>query len=94
MTASLQIARMKVSTISKDGSIIAKGAWYVRTLRSKAKHVRDCGKLPERQQGKGATHVSLLDNPLVPKAIQKFIGGLAVGKVSAFEPKTAAHSQI
>lgn len=82
MTASLQIARTKASTISKDGKVVTKGAWYARTLRTKAKHVQDFGKLPERRQGKGASHETLLDNPSVRSAVEAFIENLAVGKVS------------
>ncbi|KAF8747109.1 hypothetical protein RHS01_11445 [Rhizoctonia solani] len=80
MSASLQIACTKVSTINKDGDVISKGAWYARTLRSKAKHVQDFGQLPPRKQGKGGAHVLLLDNPLVMKAVNTFVDKCAVGK--------------
>ncbi|KDN36668.1 hypothetical protein RSAG8_10666, partial [Rhizoctonia solani AG-8 WAC10335] len=82
LTASLQIARTKVSTIRKDGSVISKGAWYARTLRSKARHVRECGELPERLQGKGAAHWSPLDDPAVLGAVNKFINTLGTGKIT------------
>ncbi|KAF8749888.1 hypothetical protein RHS01_09745 [Rhizoctonia solani] len=82
MSASLQIACTKVSTINKDGDVISKGAWYARTLRSKAKHVQDFGQLPPRKQGKGGAHVLLLDNPLVMKAVNTFVDKCAVGKVT------------
>ncbi|KAJ1300454.1 hypothetical protein OPQ81_005269 [Rhizoctonia solani] len=82
MTSSLQIARTKVSTIMKDGDVISKGAWYARTLRSKAKHVHEFGILPARRQGKGAAHSSLLDNPLVSKAVNAFLDKAEIGKVT------------
>ncbi|KAB5590521.1 hypothetical protein CTheo_6045 [Ceratobasidium theobromae] len=82
VTASLQIARMKISTVSKDGDIVSKGAWYACTLRSKAKHVRECNELPECQQGKGGVHNSLLDNSAVISAVKNFIDRLGVGKIS------------
>jgi hypothetical protein len=82
LTASLQIAHTKVSTICEDGNVISKGAWYACTLRSKVKHICNCGELPEQWQGKGAAHASPLDNPAILDAINKFISTLGTGKVS------------
>ncbi|KAF8694004.1 hypothetical protein RHS03_08251, partial [Rhizoctonia solani] len=82
MSASLQIACTKVSTVTKEGDVISKGAWYARTLRSKARHVRELGQLPTWKQGKGGAHKLLLDNPLVSKAVEAFVGKAEVGKVT------------
>lgn len=82
MAASMQIANLKVSTLAKDGSVERKGPWYARTLRKKAKHVCEWATLPERKQGKGAAHPSLLDDPRILQAAKQFALSLAVGKVS------------
>lgn len=82
MAASMQIATCKVSTVSENGSVLSKGGWYARTLRKKANHVREWGALPERKQGKGATHPSLLDDPRILQAAEQFASSLTVGKVS------------
>lgn len=80
-TASLQIASHKLSSMSLEGNVISKGAWYARTLRRKGKHVLEWGALPERRQGKGAAHASLLDNTLVREGINQYIASLEVGTV-------------
>lgn len=83
-TASLQIASTKISSTSIEGNIVSKGAWYARTLRRKGKHVLEWGVLPERRQGKGAVHASLIDDKRVQEGIKQYIMSLEVGKVSFF----------
>ncbi|KAF8599613.1 hypothetical protein BDV93DRAFT_449148 [Ceratobasidium sp. AG-I] len=81
-TASLQIARCKLSAVSAEGEAVSKGAWYARTLRKKARHVHDWGVLPERKQGKGATHSSLLDDSSVRKAVELYTASLRAGELT------------
>lgn len=81
MTASLQIAQSKLSSTSIGGYPISKGAWYARQIRKKAKHIRETGSLPERSQGKGGAHASLLDAPDVQTAVKAFFESISTGDV-------------
>ncbi|KAF8607403.1 hypothetical protein BDV93DRAFT_591655 [Ceratobasidium sp. AG-I] len=85
MSASLQVARTKISSVQANGDSITKGAWYARTLRSKAEHIRSYGELPDRRQGKGAAHATLLDDPLVKKSLKTFISSLKITPLSVMK---------
>ncbi|KAJ7834295.1 hypothetical protein B0H13DRAFT_223307 [Mycena leptocephala] len=52
-----------------------KGEFYARSLRSMAVHLLTHGTLPEKQQGKGAHHESLLLIPAVHEALQEWVKG-------------------
>ena len=78
--ASLMIASCKVAIKRKGGGLV-KGPWYARKLREMARHIIDNGCLPDRRQGKGATHHSHLNDNQVKAAIEKYLTTLGVGKV-------------
>lgn len=83
IAASLQIANCKLAaTTNTDGNPVVKGAWFARTLREKAEHVRRTGSLPERKQGKGGRHFSLFDCAEVRTAVETFFTETTAGDVS------------
>ncbi|KAG6824115.1 hypothetical protein H0H92_007974, partial [Tricholoma furcatifolium] len=53
-----------------------RGPYYARTLCSIARHLVDIGRLPESNQGKGALHATLLNNPSVWSALQVWVKGV------------------
>lgn len=84
--ASLLIARCKSKSTTADGNPVNRGEYFARQLRRKARHVRDTGLLPERRQGKGARHHSLLDFEDVARAVDAFFGSTALGEVRPTGP--------
>jgi hypothetical protein len=52
-----------------------KGPYYARILREMAAQLLTDGTLPEKNQGKGGYHESLLDNPLIREALQEWVKG-------------------
>lgn len=46
--------------------------------------MRRTGSLPERKQGKGGTHYSVLDEEDVQKAVKSFFTSAGTGEVSIF----------
>jgi hypothetical protein len=52
-----------------------KGPYYARVLREMAAHLLSDGTLPEKHQGAGAHHESLLDNPAIRDALQEWVKG-------------------
>ncbi|KAK7020018.1 hypothetical protein R3P38DRAFT_2782422 [Favolaschia claudopus] len=62
-----------------------KGEYYARLLRSMAVHLLEHGTLPEKQQGKGAHHESLLLNPVVHEALQEWVKGTLDVEEGGFE---------
>lgn len=82
MEASMRIAQSKLSGTSHEGNPITKGKWFARQLRKKAEHVRRTGALPERRQGKGGAHHSLLDEVDVQMAVESFFSSAKIGEVS------------
>ncbi|KAJ7200169.1 hypothetical protein GGX14DRAFT_400853 [Mycena pura] len=80
-----KILACRPSREASDSEAIAhrcgKGKYYARLLRSMAIHVLTHGVLPEKDQGKGAHHESLLLVPAVSEALQEWVKGpLAVEK--------------
>ena len=69
-TASLRIASCKPSQWKNH---LTKGPWFARRLREMANHVLTHQQLPERRQGKGGKHASLLDQRGVRTAVEKFM---------------------
>ncbi|KIO33208.1 hypothetical protein M407DRAFT_18061 [Tulasnella calospora MUT 4182] len=82
MEASMRIAQSKLTGTSHEGHPIAKGKWFARQLRKKAEHIRMTGSLPERKQGKGGTHYSLLDEGVVQKAVKSFFTSTKIGEIN------------
>ena len=77
-TASLRIASCKRSQ-KKDH--LTKGPWFARRLRELGNHVLKYRQLPERKQGKGGKHSSLLNEKEVYTAIGKFMNQCETGAV-------------
>jgi hypothetical protein len=56
-----------------------RGPSFARTIRSMAAHLLTTNQLPENNQGKGASHKTLLTDPRVASALQEWVkGGLPV----------------
>lgn len=77
-TASLRIASCKPSQWENR---LTKGPWFARRLQKMANHVLKHRQLPERRQGKGGKHPSLLDQKDVRAAIEKFVNNCETGTV-------------
>lgn len=63
--ASLRVAKM-----------LSKTETYARRLRDSARHLLHTGLLLETNQGKGASHETLLNRPGVVAALRRFVNGL------------------
>jgi hypothetical protein len=68
-----------------------KGEYYARFLRSMATHVLTHGVLPERDQGKGAHHESLLLVPAVSEALQEWVKGTLAVEEGGFVGRVILH---
>jgi hypothetical protein len=77
-TASLRIALCKPS---QQQNYLTKGPWFARRLREMANHVLRHHQLPERRQGKGGKHSSLLDQKEIYAAVEKFMNDSETGMV-------------
>ncbi|KAF8597230.1 hypothetical protein BDV93DRAFT_513540 [Ceratobasidium sp. AG-I] len=91
--ASDRIASCKAATIG-DRDPKMKGLWYARRLRSKAVHVIRFGELPRPNQGRGATHHSLLSNEDVRHAILAYLRSLNMGQITPHRLMQEANQQI
>lgn len=77
-TAGLRIALCKPS---QQQNCLTKGPWFARRLQEMANHVLRHHQLPERKQGKGGKHSSLLNQKEIYAAVKKFMNDSETGTV-------------
>ncbi|KAJ7232731.1 hypothetical protein C8J57DRAFT_1250450 [Mycena rebaudengoi] len=65
--------KMQASTLV--ASRCGKGDYYARSLWTMALHLLEHGSLPEKKQGKGAHHESLLLDPRICEALKEWVKG-------------------
>ncbi|EUC63055.1 hypothetical protein RSOL_470480 [Rhizoctonia solani AG-3 Rhs1AP] len=93
MLASNRIAEAKfVPTPAKP--LYQHESWFARQLRVKAYHLVQFGLLPESNQGKGASHYSILCEEDVRQSILMYLRTLKTGMISPVKLRRAVNQEI